>query len=342
VAIIPKKTLVISRLLLNRALAVWVCFFLIVLNAQDAPTRDLDSKIFTGKITSHESRIGPLKILEREFTVILKILKYQGASEGFDETVESFSIEDKQGKVHYQKSFDVEYGKRGFAESVRICAYTLESRDRKAFFYESGRLKETVLKRHEAAGLILYYGVTPSAPSSGVSCQVFALRGEQLVPLFRPLTVDGRIYELPHGSNSNALRLLDGNTMRFGVWTGWFEVIVPIKVLDKLRVVPLHYHATFDYNGFDVIVERGHSEEETFVRFFSHPEASSVPRHVIIRKDTKVEFLWAYARVSIKSAGAECVISVDEMPWLKMRIDGKEGFVRDAEDLLALGIHPAG
>jgi hypothetical protein len=63
---------------------------------------------------------------------------------------------------------------------------------------------------------------------------------------------------------------------------------------------------------------------------------------VIIKKDTKIEFLYSYARVSIKSGKAECVISVDEMPWLKMRIDGQEGFVRDAEDLLALGIHPAG
>jgi hypothetical protein len=91
-----------------------------------------------------------------------------------------------------------------------------------------------------------------------------------------------------------------------------------------------------------VIVERRHSEEETFVRLFGHPEVSSIPRHVIIKKDTKVEFLWAYAKVSIGSSGAD-EISIDEMPWLKVRIDGKEGFVRDAEELLAsLGIHPAG
>ena len=63
---------------------------------------------------------------------------------------------------------------------------------------------------------------------------------------------------------------------------------------------------------------------------------------MIIKKDTKVEFLWAYARVSIGSGGTECVISIEEMPWLKVRIEGKEGFVRDAEDLSALDIHPAG
>ena len=286
--------------------------------------------------------MGPFKINDTEFTVILKLMKYQGASKGFDETVESFSIVDKEGDVHYRKSFDVEYGNGRFAESVGISAYALDSRGRKSFLYESGKLKEFISKRLVGEGLILYYGFTPSAPSSGASCQVFTLKGEHLVPLFSPLTVYGQIYELSQGSNPNALILFDGNTMKFGVWTGWFEVIVPVKVLDGLRVAPLHYNSTFGYNAFDVIVERRHSEEETFVRFFNHPEISSIPRHVIIKKDTEVEFLWAYARVSIESGGAECVISIDEMPWLKVRIDGKEGFVRDAEDLLALGIHPAG
>jgi hypothetical protein len=341
-AIISNKFFVRLRFLLNRALAVWPCLFLILLNAQDAPTKDLDRKIHTGEIKSHERRLGPFKIFEREFTVILKLMKHQGAPKGFDETVESFSIVDKEGEVHYERSFDVEYGHGGFAESVGISAYTLESSGRKGFLYESGRLKEVIFKGHEGVGLILYYGVTPSAPCSGVSCQVFTLKGEHLVPLFSPLTVYGQIYELPHGSNANALRLFDGDTMKFGVWTGWFEVVIPVKVLDRLRVVPLHYYSTFDYDAFNVIVERRASEEETFVRFFSHPEVTSMPRHVIIKKETKVKFLWAYARVSIGSGGAESVISIDEMPWLKLRIDGKEGFVRDAEDLLALGIHPAG
>jgi len=49
--------------------------------------------------------------------------------------------------------------------------------------------------------------------------QVFALKGEYLIALFLPLTVYRQIYELPHGSNPNARRLFDGNTMRFGVWT---------------------------------------------------------------------------------------------------------------------------
>ena len=341
-AILLNKLFMILRLMLHWTMVVWFCLFLIVLNAQDAPTKDLDREIYTGKIKSHERQLGPFKINKREFTVILKLLKYQGAPKCFDETVESFSIVDKKGEVHYQKSFNVEYGNGSFAESIGIWAYALDSVGRKVFLYESGRLKEVISKGHAGVGLILYYGIDPSAPSSGVSCQVFALKGDHLVSLFSPLTAYGQIYELPHGSNPNARRLFDGNTMRFGVWTGWFEVIVPVKVLDRLRIVPLHHYLTYGYDAFDVRVERRHSEEETFVRFFKSPEISSIPRHVIIKKDTKIEFLLAYARISIGSGSAQSVISTDRMPWLKVRIDGKEGYVRDAEDLLALGIQPAG
>ena len=341
-AIILNKLFMILRLALNWTLVVWLCLFLIVLNAQDASTKDLDRKIYTGKIKSHERRMGPFKINERDFTVICKVLKYQSVSMGFDETVESFSIVDKEGNVHYQKSFNVEYNDRGFTESSGMSAYALDSWGKRGFRNESGKLKEIISKGHAGVGLILYYDFVPSAPSSGLSCQVFTLKGEHLVPLFLPLTIYGQIYELPYGSDPNARRLLDGNTMKFGVWTGWFKVVVPVKVLDGLKVVPLSYYLTYDYYAFDVIVERRHSEEDTFVRLFNGPKASSIPRHVIIKKDTKVEFLWAYARISIVSGGAGCAINIDEMPWLKVRIDGKKGYVRDAEDLLALGIRQGG
>jgi hypothetical protein len=106
--------------------------------------------------------------------------------------------------------------------------------------------------------------------------------------------------------------------------------------------MPLHHHLTYRYDAFDVRVERRPYEEETFVRLFEFPDSSSIPRHVVVKKDTKVEFLWTYANVSIKSGSAESVMSIESLPWLKVRIDGKEGYVRDEKDLLALGIMPAG
>jgi hypothetical protein len=322
---------------------VWLSLlFLAVIDVSIALTSDFDNRIHTNKIKNYERRMGPFKLNNKDYIVIVKLKKNQGASEGFDETVESFSIVDNEGKIHYEKSFNIVFNELGFAEAVSIQGYALETCNIKFFRYDSGRFIEDVLKKCVSKGLILYYGIVPSAPSTGVSYQVFALKKECLSPLFVPLNVYGTIYDLPHGSNPNALRLFDGNTMKFGVWTAWFEVIGRVKVLDELKIVPLHHNLTFGYDAFEVRVERSSSKEETFVRLFEYPAESYIPRHVIIKKDTKVEFLLAYARLSIKSDDTECRISIDTHPWLKVRIDGKEGFVRDEEDLLALGIHPAG
>ena len=341
-AVLLNKSLIMLRSVIYRALLLSSFFSFIVLGFQDIQAGDIEEGIHTGQIIRNERRIGPIRLDEREFTLILKLITYQGASNSSGETAESFSIVDRKGEVHYQKSFDIEYGNGGFTESIGIWAYALEGSDRKVFHYESGKLKEDLLKGGRIEGLILYYSVVPSAPLSGISCQVFALKEQHLVPLFAPLTVYGRIYDLPHGNNPDARRFFDEDTMRFGVWTGWFEVVVPVKVFDGLKVAPLHHNLTFGYDAFDVKVRRKASKKETFVRLFDSPKRSSTLRNVIIKKDTKVEFLWAYARASIQSGGTESSISTDEMPWLRVRIDNSEGFVKDAQDLMALGVQPAG
>lgn len=333
---------VISKSVLNRALILLPCLFLIALDAQGVSASDLDKDLASGKIQRNERLLGPFEIEGKEFTVVINELKLSGASSIWDEPAESFSIVDQDGRVHFEKSFPLEYDDTGFRESWRIYANALDSRGPKGFRKESGVLKEMPQKDRPGAGLVLYYSFVPSAPGSGESCQVFAMRGDDLVPLFLPLSVYGRIYQLEPGSSSNSLKLFENDTMRFGVDTHWFEVIVPLRVFDDLRVVPLHYNATYDLYAFDVDVEGRPSEEETFVRLFPEPTASSIPRHVIIRKETKVEFILAYASVSIESGDEECSISVDRMPWLKVRINGEEGYVREVEDLNALGLFQSG
>lgn len=217
-AIMLNKLFVILRLALNRSLVACLCLFLNVLNAQDAPAKDLDGELAAGRIQRHEKRMGPFNIKEKDFSVILKVLKYQGSSVGFDETIESFSIVDQEGKVHFEKSFPIEYDNERFTENWRVGANVLDDRGLKSFRVDSGVLKKTPPKDRPGAGLVLYYGFVPSAPSSGESCQVFALKGEDLVSLFKPLTCYGEIYTLEPGSKPNARRLFENNTMRFGVW----------------------------------------------------------------------------------------------------------------------------
>jgi len=66
--------------------------FLVVIDVNNASTSDFESKADTTTIKNYEQRMEPFKLNNKEYIVIVKLKKYPGASEGFDETVESFSI----------------------------------------------------------------------------------------------------------------------------------------------------------------------------------------------------------------------------------------------------------
>jgi hypothetical protein len=311
---------------------------LVLVAATCALAQEGNVNLHEGNVQISEMRTGPFKISGRDFTLVKKVLKWEGAENGYDETVQSITIVDNQGNAHFQKSFVVDQGETAFMESVDVSAFALDSWGLKGFRVEGGKLKEMPQKDVPGAGLIVYYGVVPTAPMSGAVCQVFALKGDLLTPLFSPLSVYGEMYALPPGSTANSRKLFENDTMKFGVWNGWYEVVVPVRVFDNLRVAPLHYDLTSRNYAFEVIVERMPLDEDTFVRFFRGPGDSSIPKHLIVRKDSKIEFLWAYGKPTFKSG----YISMEAMPWLKVRIDGKEGFVRDQEDLMALGLRQAG
>ena len=81
----------------------------------------------------------------------------------------------------------------------------------------------------------------------------------------------------------------------------------------------------------------------TFVRLFAEAhEAFGIPAHVVVKKDSKVEILATEAQV-VWTEGADAVdITVADDPWLKVRIDGKEGWVHTQEDFQAIGLPQTG
>jgi hypothetical protein len=183
------KLFMTLRSMLDWTAKVFFCvFLLLILDIGVASTSDqnsMNSNTYAATIKDSERRRGPFKFGGKEYTVVLKIKKYVGTSQGFNETVESFSIVDEKGKSLFRN--------------------------------ESGRLVEDVMKGCVSRGIILFYSVVPSAPATGVWCQVFASKKGHIVPLFQPLTIHGTIYELPRGSNPNALKLLERETMKFGI-----------------------------------------------------------------------------------------------------------------------------
>jgi len=273
-------------------------------------------------IETHKEKIGPLKVNHKIFTIELTKQRILDGKEEvhFKETVESFEIRDDKGQVHYKKYLGAKLDPHGFMDEWNIKGFVLEGKN--------------------GNGLILYYRVLPSAPGSGILCQVFTLEKERLFPISLPITTYGEIQSLPKGSTRNSLRLFKEDMMRFKVWTGNFSVIVPLLVAWKEREIrPLKIEG-----DFDVEAERVPTEEEGVVHLFAKPDSSAPSKEVSLKRDSKIRFLKAYGKVLMEKSsdpGNEFLhLSIHE-PWLKVVVDKIEGWVKDKEDLHNLGLPSA-
>jgi hypothetical protein len=91
--------------------------------------------------------------------------------------------------------------------------------------------------------------------------------------------------------------------------------------------------------------ERVPSDQElTFGRLFPEAnEGTGVPRHVVLKKDSTVEVLAAKIKLSWDDSRDVIFFGVDDQdPWLKVRIDGPEGWIHTQRDFSAVGVPQAG
>ncbi len=194
------------------------------------------------------------------------------------------------------------------------------------------------LDAEKGEGLILFTESVPSAPGSGRDCQIVAIKEGSMSPLSLSLTVYGDIRNLPKGTTDKSLRLFPGDTMLFGVWSGNFEVIVPVFVdFEKFEVRPRSYSGIFEIEAY----KRPH-QEGAVVKLFPAKSPDSIANRVVLTKDVHIEFISAYAEVLFDRQGDGAYIGLRSTPWLKVKVGGIEGWVRDEEDLNALGLPSAG
>ena len=71
-------------------------------------------------------------------------------------------------------------------------------------------------------------------------------------------------------------------------------------------------------------------------------ESTGVTQHVVVKRDSKAEFLGAEAEVVEKENAGNVSLGVSDDVWLKIRIDGREGWIHTQEDFQAIGLPQAG
>ena len=289
------------------------------------------------RLEDAEQRLGPFPIGGQDFTVVLRLKRLARAQPGRPEepALSGLAIHDASGAILHQETFP----------------YALEA----GAFSESCTASAQLLKGGFATGLLIGVSCWPSAPSSGEVWELFGLLNGKLSRLGKPFTTDGAFLGLipnPPQKRGRATLFLP-DVMRFRVWTGNFHVTVPVRV-DWMqgRLMPGQRCFEPTANGLresgcevPVEVERVPSDQDpTFVRLFREANTGmGVPRHVVVRKDSRVEFLGAKIKLSWDASHEVLFFGADDRdPWLKVSIDGQQGWIHTQEDFDAVGVPQAG
>jgi len=298
-----------------------------------ATPRDQGAKIEDAKIEDARQTLGPFALAGESYTVVLHEKRWSGTKAGDSDTaLASLEIRAASGAVAHRETF----------------TYSVHQGRFESWCSASAR----VLKGNMINAILIDVGCLPSAPQSGGTWELFGVWDGKFMRLGAPFTAQGDIVRFVPGPVTKVGKAtsFQSDVLELRVWTGNFHVVVPMTVnwMQGRLMPPRCFEQTghgMREGGCDlaVEVERVPTEDElTFVRLFTEPnESFGIPKHVVVKRDAKVEFLGAHAQVV--ASGSEAVeIGVADDPWLHVRIDGRDGWLHTQEDFSALGVPQAG
>ena len=179
-------------------------------------------------------------------------------------------------------------------------------------------------------GLLVSYDAysEPSAPVEEpmTSLQVFGLVNGKFVSFGPTLEIEGGLLDKYGDVHSyKAARPLgaQADVIEFKIWAGHCRLVYPVRVdWSQGKLSPVQ-----ECNSTAGNTEGG----LTFVRLWPAPEEKSVqPMKTVVKKDSKVDLLIADTAANSKASPADTRNfdpTVDTNLWLKVRIDGKEGWM---------------
>jgi hypothetical protein len=265
--------------------------------------------------------LGPFLFGDVAFTVVLGVLTHAGA-----ETVRELRIVDGAGSVHFEETFDAPATlEHGFARTLGVSAVRV-----------SGMT---------GAALLIARSSLPSAPLTGETQQPFGVRDGRLQPLTPPLSYHGELAAPATGGDS--VTLPDGDLLVLELWRYHFGVTLPLR-LDLacvpgadtcIQPAPRRLVAQPEFGALDVTTELRAPAGGEFITLYSVPgdeTGSRVPVHL----DSAVQVLEAAARITMRSGDVLDVVIRDE--HLRVRVDGREGWIRGPEAFEAIGLPAAG
>lgn len=289
----------------------------------------------TQKLEDIEERQGPFTMTGQSFNVVLHYKCFPNKSGLDSRTLVSLDIQDATGEIQYRKSFPYAAEEGTFTDSCSAGVRPLRGNSGKGFLIE--------------------WGCSPTAPLAGGPWQIIGVVEDKLVPIGKPLVTEGEWDEFVPGTITrigNLTQILP-DMIKIRVWTGYFFVSVPVRIDwhgGKLAPGEHCIYQTgrgFAEGGCEMPVYEvrliPQEQEMTFVRMFRESNERCGPAaHIVVKKDSEVAVVAGKVLIIWKEVRDVVCLSVGEDVWVKVRIDGKEGWIHTPEDLNAIGLFASG
>jgi len=292
---------------------VLVCLLLVV----PAVATQQDDRPLPGP-TRYVRTLGPFPIEGHQFSVELHVVCYKQSKhagmcdEDDEETVSSLNILDESGKTRFKKSFPVGLVRQ--TENHLVDATLLEGRD------------------HQALELTYQDFSPPSKTRKSV--QIFGLQNSILRPLDpEPLEYQGGLAELPAGQSKNSRRLLEGDTLEIYALTTYFYIVTPVRVDWKEFRLEEQDSGEFEVADQPPYEIRPNIASERPIHLYPSPDKKTTPVGINLTPGSHIQLL----KARFTAAPPNEHDSANDT-WLKVRIDGEEGWILGVDEYTALGL----
>ena len=287
-------------------------------------------------------RSQSLIVAQQTFHLLTHVQSIKGTT---DETVEWWELHDAKEHVVYRESYPVAFENGMFESTVGISANSFTTK--------------------QGSGILVHGMELPSAPDSGGWVQVFGFKygrdkyaaDESLFgPFGPPIFIDGEFLDIGTDSFRPTPTSFGGATatvmhdvLKFRVWTGNFNIVYPVlinwisgKLQPAWRCIETTSKGQVERCSYPLTVEAHRDNQPTFVRLFPEADEGFTPKHVIVQPQSKIEYLEARTPVAWNEDAKAISFSVNGDVWIKVRIDGLEGWIHSQEDFDAVGLPQAG
>ena len=268
-------------------------------------------------VASDETQ-GPFRIGDQTFTFVKHIEKIKDAKSSDDSTVEWWELRDSAGKGVYRQQYGVSVQNGNFDDTEDVSARELRGSWVQVFRLFNGKLV-AFSSPISTEGEFLGEDVTSFQPGP-------MFRGQQMQPVSHDI-------------------------LKFRVWTGTSAFITTSSSTGcRRKVRPEWTCSQMTSTGrssacpYPVEADSHRGSELTFVRLFGEPDEGFMPKHVVIKPDSKIEFIEAQVSVSWNSDQNNTSFGVadSDKVWLHIKVDGQDGWIFGQEDFEAVGLPQAG